>query len=401
MLEFVAHHLKPTGSNHVGMRQFNERIVLQTIRLHAGLSKAQIARLTRLSGQTVAGMIDHLIEDGLLLKGEPQKGKIGQPSVPIFLNPEGAYSIGIGVGRTRLDVQLMDFTGRVKEQSSLDYKFPDPEMLFREIAIRIKKPIERLGPQAERLVGVGVSAPFSFGGWKSLWGEWSRDIEAWNEINIKERIQAMTPLPVEFSRDTAAACVAELVAGQGRSVRSYLYLYLDTFIGGGLVIDSHLHSGTRGNAGAVGSLPLGVYSKERPKQLLEVASLWNLEQLYRAGGLDIAAIYDARALQEPWLSQTQTWLDAAAKAIALTVTTSASILDIEGVIVDGTCQRALLEALLGRIDQELSSYNWEGIFKPKVLPGSIGPGAQAMGAALLPLYAHFAPDRDLFLKLAT
>ena len=167
----------------------------------------------------------------------------------------------------------------------------------------------------------------------------------------------MTDLPVEFSRDTAAACVAELVAGQGRSIRSYLYLYLGTFIGGGLVIDSHLHSGTRGNAGAVGSLPLGVSGKGMPKQLLEVASLWNLEQMFEKQGLDKAAIYDTRALQKPWLSQTGKWMAATAESIAFTATTAASIMDIEGVIVDGICDRALLEALLAKIDQELRTYN--------------------------------------------
>ena len=53
-----------------------------------------------------------------------------------------------------------------------------------------------------------------------------------------------TKLPVELVKDTAAACVAELVAGRGRSMRSFLYIFVDTFIGGGLVIDSHLHAGT-------------------------------------------------------------------------------------------------------------------------------------------------------------
>ena len=46
--------------------------------------------------------------------------------------------------------------------------------------------------------------------------------------------------PVSFARDTAAACVAELVAGRGRDLKSFLYLFVDTFVGGGLVINSHL-----------------------------------------------------------------------------------------------------------------------------------------------------------------
>ena len=42
-------HPRTVGSNQVGMRQYNERIVLQAIRLHGPLPKADVARLTRLS----------------------------------------------------------------------------------------------------------------------------------------------------------------------------------------------------------------------------------------------------------------------------------------------------------------------------------------------------------------
>ena len=52
--------LKPRGSNHVGMRQFNERVVLQAIRLNGSLAKADIARLTRLTPQTVQIIIARL-----------------------------------------------------------------------------------------------------------------------------------------------------------------------------------------------------------------------------------------------------------------------------------------------------------------------------------------------------
>ena len=37
--------LRPRGSNQGGMRQFNERVVLQAIRLQGSVPKAEIARL--------------------------------------------------------------------------------------------------------------------------------------------------------------------------------------------------------------------------------------------------------------------------------------------------------------------------------------------------------------------
>ena len=130
-----------------------------------------------------------------------------------------------------------------------------------------------------------------------------------------------------------------------------------------------------------------------------MASLLNLEQLYGAAGLDAAAAGDARALQAPWLPLTTQWLEQAGAAIAQAVNTAACLLDLEGVILDGSFSRELLAALLARTERALARYNWEGVARPSLLAGTIGSDARALGGALLPLYANFAPDRDLFLKV--
>ena len=110
-----AKHLKPRGSSQGGLRQYNERVLLQAVRLHGALPAAELARLTQLTAQAVSLISKRLLDDGLLLKGEPVRGKVGQPSVPLSLNPDGAYSIGIKVGRRSLDVLLVDFTGAPRD----------------------------------------------------------------------------------------------------------------------------------------------------------------------------------------------------------------------------------------------------------------------------------------------
>lgn len=395
--------LRPRGSNQIGMSQFNERVVLQAIRFHGSMPKADIARLTNLSTQTISLIINRLLEEGLVQKLASLRGKVGQPSVPIALNPDGAFSIGIKIGRRSMDVLLVDFVGLVRERSSLSYAFPDPELLFAEIALQLDNMRAFLGPTRElRLSGIGIAAPLALGGWQHLLSIDADQADQWHRIDIRERVQAMTDLPVEFSKDTAAACVAELVAGRGRSIKSFLYVFVGTFIGGGLVIDSHLRSGRHGNAGAVGSIPLGLASSDKatpPEQLLSDASLFNLEQLFDAAGLDQTAAVDARALQAPWLTHTAAWLDDAACAIALAINSATCLLDLDGVIIDGSIDRKLLDRLMAAVEIALDYYSWEGIARPVVLAGTIGSDARAIGGALLPLYANFAPDRDLFLKL--
>jgi predicted NBD/HSP70 family sugar kinase len=188
------------------------------------------------------------------------------------------------------------------------------------------------------------------------------------------------------------------VAGRGRALKSFLYVFVDTFIGGGLVLDSHLRAGLNGNAGAIGSLPLGLAREGRPPQLLSVASLLNLEQAWAAAGLAADVAGQDRALMEPWAPVTRQWLDEAAAAVAFAVDSAACLLDLEAVVLDGSFSPALREALRATVQSALDRYDWRGVVRPAVLPGTIGSDARALGGALLPLYANFAPDRELFLK---
>ncbi len=401
-----ATHLQSRGSSQGGLRQYNERVVLQVVRLHGPLPAADIARHCKLTAQTVSLITKRLLDDGLLLKGEPQRGKVGQPSVPLRLNPEGAYAIGIKIGRRSMDVVLLDFTALVHQRWQLDYTHADPDELLPEIAARLKDIRKKLGPaQRDRVQGIGIAAPLAMGGWQQLLGLPDAVAQKWQQLDLALQVGRLTALPVTLVKDTAAACVAELVAGRGRSVSSFLYVFVDTFIGGGLVLDSHLRAGNTGNAGAVGSLPLWA-APERgnahaaPAQLLSVASLLTLERAYSAAGLDLHAVADARALLAPWLPHTQAWLAQTAAAIAQAVQSAACLLDLEGAILDGNFSRELLAALLAQTTQALQRYDWEGVAQPQLMAGTIGSDARALGGALLPLYANFAPDRDLFLKVA-
>lgn len=136
-----------------------------------------------------------------------------------------------------------------------------------------------------------------------------------------------------------------------------------------------------------------------PPQLLGVASLINLEALYRERGIDLSAVGDDRALDAPWRETTHAWLQRAAPAIALAVHNAACLLDMEGVIVDGNIGRGLLTELRRVLDAALARHSWEGVTRPALLAGTIGSDARAVGGALLPLHAAYAPDSDLFLKI--
>jgi predicted NBD/HSP70 family sugar kinase len=382
------------------MRQFNERVVLQAIRLNGSCPKAELARLTGLTAQTIGLITTRLEDDGLIQKQDRVRGRVGQPSVPLALNPDGAFAIGIKIGRRSTDWLLVDFAGRVRQRHSLDYAFPETSTLLPAIAARLSSMQSELGDLKNRVVGVGVAAPFQIGGWHRLLGLSDAQSDAWNQIDLRAQVQAMTEVPVSFAKDTSAACVAELVAGRGRDLKNFLYLFVDTFVGGGLVINSHLHGGLHGNAGAVASLPMGLPgdSNNLPDQLISHASLWELERRFEALGLDPHAAYDDRALSQAFASETRAWVAQAAKSLALTVVTGTAFLDIDAVVIDGSLSRELLTQLIAATQAALTRYNWEGLWPARLIAGEVGPDARALGGALMPLHANFAPDQDLFLK---
>jgi predicted NBD/HSP70 family sugar kinase len=395
-------HFKPRGSNQGGMRQYNERVVLQAIRLHGSCPKAELSRLTHLSTQTVSLIIDRLIGDGLVIKQDAVRGKVGQPSVPIALNPQGAFSIGIKVGRRSTDVLLLDFTGQVRQRASLVYDFPDPPQLLAYLQQQIQAITVQLGELSPRIAGIGVAAPLALGGWPSLLGVRQQRAAAWEAFDLEAALRALTPIPIRFIKDTAAACVAELVAGRGRNTKSFVYVFIDTFVGGGLVIDNQWRSGLSGNAGAIGSMACGLAQKGQlssPAQALSMASLYQLEAQFISAGLQGQACYSDQALEDHYLPWTTDWLAQAVPALGLIVHQASCLLDMEAVIVDGNVGRGLLQLLQTQLREQMLLYNWEGVNMPALLTGTIGADARALGGGLLPLYSSYAPDPEVFLKL--
>jgi predicted NBD/HSP70 family sugar kinase len=393
------------GSNHVGMRQFNERIVLQAIRHHGAIPKADLARMTHLSSQTVAIIVGRLLDDGLLIKQERVRGRIGQPSVPLSLNPKGAYSIGVQLGRRSLQLVVVDFCGTIVERLDHRHEYPDPDLVIPQIVQGLETLRQRLGNSWSRVVGIGLTAPLFLHQWADLLGGQAAQLLArWEHVDLLARVQAHMELPVDFAKDTTAACVAELLQGHGQTISSFLYIYAGTFIGGALVLAGHIMGGERGNAGAIGSLPvaLGRSSKDTnlgpPPQLLQMASGWQLEQNLLRDGHDPLLLQSASIMDTAYTAYTTPWLEQSASALAMTITSSAALLDLDAVVLDGALAQPLMQALLARTQAGLSQYSYDGMHQPQLLMGQIGSAARALGGALLPLHSQFFPDKNIFLK---
>ena len=394
------------GSNSVNLRLFNERVILTALRRLGSASKADLARHANLTSNT-AGVIVRELEAQRLIRTEGKRaGLRGQPATLLSLNAEGAYSIGVKVGRRSLDTLLVDFTGRVLERRHRERAFPLPEeavaLLLDDIAaLRRAVPASAA---AGRLAGLGVATPYNMGSWRRELDIPSEAYRAWNDFDIAGRLAAGTGLAVFRENDGTAAAVAELFQGHGRWLNDFIYVFLGAALGGGVILGGNYHRGVNGNAGDLGLMPVApsrLATAPRPTRaydiLLTRASVNALIRHLRESGVPIERRAELDAAMAAHPAPVREWLDDCADALVAPLLSAARVLDFEAVVLDGDLPKPVLADLVARLAALLEKAVPEAREPPELRPGTVGREAAALGAAILPLHLNFSPSSEILL----
>jgi predicted NBD/HSP70 family sugar kinase len=388
------------GANQAGVRLYNERLLLSLVRRFGPLSKIEVARLTGLSVQSTSATMNRLQSDGLLKREAPLRGRVGQPTIPMSIDPEGAYSFGLKIGRRRCDLVLIDFRGAIRQRAHRAYAFPTPTMIVHFVRDSLPSLANSLtAVQKRRIVGLGVAAPFQLWNWESEIAAPPGAMDAWRHFDVESEIAAVCPYPTTLCNDATAACAAEFFFGRCWRYRDFLYFFIGEFLGGGLVLDGALRPGRTGNAAALGSMPIMAKSDGGvTPQLIACASIYQLERRLEAAGIDTSSIW---ATPESWGefgSQLDDWIEDAASALAYATVAAVSVIDFEAMVIDGAMPATVRERLTARTAQIFAGLDRRGLSDVEIVSGSIGADAGSIGGAALPLIKHFARDREVLFK---
>lgn len=386
------------GTTQVGVRLYNERLILSLIRLHGQLPKAEMARLTGLSAQTISVIVRQLEADGLLKRKTPQRGKVGQPLVPFELDPEGAFSIGLKVGRRSGDLMLLDLSGKVRQVIHRPYAFPAPAEILAFVTSGVAEITTGMTPrQRERISGLGIAAPFELWNWSEDVGASPDVMMAWRDYDLQAEIAKLLPWPIHFCNDASAACAAELLFGRGRDLQDFAYFYLGYFIGGGIVLNGSLYLGRNGNAGAMASFPV-TSALGRTDQLVHSTALAELErEIIRSGG-DPELLWRDRVDWHGAGDALDRWLGRAALEVATAAAGVMAVLDCAAVVIDGAVPVGVRDRFVKAVQAALTKIDLQGISPFQIVEGTIGADARALGAASLPLFDNFIINRNVLFK---
>ena len=386
------------GTTQTGVRLYNERLILSLIRLHGQLPKAEMARLTGLSAQTVSVIVRQLEADGLLKRRTPQRGKVGQPLVPFELDSNGAFSIGLKVGRRSGDLMLLDLAGKVRHTIHRPYSFPSPAEMMGFVTSGVEELVSGLSAeQRARISGMGIAAPFELWNWAEDVGAPADVLMAWKDFDLQAEIAKLFSWPIHFCHDASAACAAELLFGHGRDLQDFAYFYMGYFIGGGVVLNGSLYLGRHGNAGAFASLPV-TSASGRSEQLVHSTSLAALERDIRREGGDPEVLWRDPAEWRGAGPALDRWLARAARDVATAAAGVMAVLDCSAIIIDGAVPLGVRSRFVEAVQQALTHVDCQGLAAFPVLEGSVGGDARALGAASLPLFDNFIINRNVLFK---
>lgn len=238
-----------------GVRTHNAAVVLQQLRMHAPLSRADLAERIGLNRSTVSGIVAQLLHAGLIHETALQTGEAGQAGLSLALNPSGGYGVGVEIDPSGVRVFLTDFVANTVWRRRVRFDDVEHQDTYLHCAEElVRQALLHAQQQGLRVLGIGVALP---GLVDVHEGElcYAPSLH-WHNISLRRQWSKRFGLPVLIENNANAAALGEYYFGIGQDVPNFLYIGAGATMGGGIVINGELFRGRGGFAGEMGHMML-------------------------------------------------------------------------------------------------------------------------------------------------
>ncbi|CAM5309153.1 transcriptional regulator [Streptomyces spiroverticillatus] len=366
-----------TGGDPSLLRRINSAVVLHALRGADAADSPTLTDLTRVTGlsrPTVEGVVEGLMETGLVVEAEAEEGgakRQGRPARRFRFRAEAGHLLGIEIGPHRISALISGLDGRIVGAGSreVDESASADDRLER-VRVVVADVLRRAGVARSSLRAVGVGSPgiVEADGTVRL----GTALPGWTGLPLGERLRRSFRCPVLVENDANTAAVAEHWKGVGQDTDDMVFVLAGLSPGAGSLIGGRLHRGFGGAAGEIGALHL-LGQEDRPESLLSTTD----EPLHPLDEQAVAAVFAqakrgderARAAMDRFLQRLVH--DVAALVLAL---------DPELVVVGGWA--AGLDGVLDPLRTELERFC---LRPPRVALSLLGEASVATGALRLAL----------------
>ena len=233
-------------------RDINRRIVLNLIRTHQPISRADLARHSGLQRSTVSVIAEQLIKERWITEGANGHTPRGRRPRFLHLNKERVGIIGINVRPVTTTLALADLDGHFLAQDSLATP-QNPKQFLAELVPRVQKLMDTRPELA--FEGIGVSLP----GRVDLASKqlvFAPNL-GWKDFDLKSPLEKATQLPVELENAANSCALSEICFGRrAEGLRNLVIVTVSEGIGCGLILNHQLVHGSSGTAGEFGHAAL-------------------------------------------------------------------------------------------------------------------------------------------------
>ncbi|HEY3137342.1 MAG TPA: ROK family transcriptional regulator [Blastocatellia bacterium] len=233
-------------------RDINRRIMLNLIRRHQPISRADLARQSGLQRSTVSLITEQLIEESWVTEGAIGYTPRGRRPRFLHLNKGRAGIIGVDIHPAATSIGVADLDAHFVAQESIPTSGNPSEFIGR-LGRRLRGLI-RTHPEIS-CEGIGVSLPgrIDLASQKLVFAP----NLGWSDVDLKTPLEKATGLPVELENAANACALAEVWFGQGSDgVRNLIAVTVSEGIGSGLILNHQLVRGSTGAAGEFGHITL-------------------------------------------------------------------------------------------------------------------------------------------------
>ena len=162
------------------------------------------------------------------------------------------YCFGVDVGGTTVKLGCFDTEGTLLEKWEIHTRTENSgEAIRPDVADSILDKMKEREIAREDVVGVGIGAPGPIDGEGTVYNAVNL---GWGTFSIKNRLQSLLNIPVEAGNDANVAALGEMWKGGGQGHKNLVAVTLGTGVGGGIIADGKILSGTTGAAGEIGHI---------------------------------------------------------------------------------------------------------------------------------------------------
>jgi predicted NBD/HSP70 family sugar kinase len=233
-------------------RDINSRIMLNLVRKHQPISRADLMRQSGLQRSTVSVITEQLIAERWLKEGAVGQLPRGRRPTFLHLNEDRAGIFGVNVRPSTTHMALANLAGRFLSQESLPTP-ATPDEFVDQITRRICAQMKERPHMAYEGIGVSLPGRVDLSSQKFVFAP----NLGWHEEELKVRLEEATGLAVDLENEANACALSEFWFGQHTDgARNLIAVAVSEGIGVGMILNGQLVRGPSGLAGEFGHVAL-------------------------------------------------------------------------------------------------------------------------------------------------